>query len=231
VDLHADRQQRFDLRQPFDHLVANFNDIGAVNLGHADGYGFVAVMADQPAWPFRFTQIQGGNIRQPDHRRGAGPSDDEILDPAEILKSRWRHQADTGLSRDRGAIGLNAVFRIKDTDDVGHGNTKARHLVLVDIQIDDVFRFTGNLNLSDAGNRQQLPANTLHRVSDVAIGVAIGGECVKKPINIAEAVIDKRCSSAGRQISDLVVNLAAQFVPDLRQLSAVIRRFDFNADA
>ena len=93
MDLHADRQLRFDGGKLLDNPFADFDNIGAIDLRHADRHCRVAIMAYQPVRLLRLAQLQRRDVGQADHCRRPCPADDEILNAAEVVKGGSRHEA------------------------------------------------------------------------------------------------------------------------------------------
>ena len=92
-------------------------------------------------------------------------------------------------------------------------DAEARHLPQAKVDVDDLVLHADEIHLAHVAHAQQLGADELGLVAQLAIREAVAGQRVDHAVDIAEVVVEERTDRALRQLAADVAYLLAHLVP------------------
>ena len=137
---------------------------------------------------------------------------DVLLGP-ECARHAQRQRFVAGLD---DAGGLDDVLRLQGGDQRRAIDAEAGELLHREFDENPLVLRAQDLDLRDVADLQQLRADVLDIVAQLAMREAVGGEAVDDAEGIAELVVEARSDDAGRQGVADVADALADVIPDVR---------------
>ena len=113
---------------------------------------------------------------------------------------------------------LHDVLRLQRGDQRRAVDAEAGELLHRELDEDPLVLGAQDLDLRDVGHVQQLRADVLDIVAQLAMGEAVGGEAVDDPERVAELVVEARPDDARRQRVADIADALAHVIPDVGNL-------------
>ena len=221
------------LQAPVDGF-AHHHHVAALDRGNAQPDAGLAVVAQEIPGRIEIAAPDRRDVLQADRGAARAPRprlhDQQLAQFLHRLQLARRRQPDE-LVADLDGPGVGRVVLAGDgvLDLLGR-NARGGQARPGNLEIDDFGLVADHLDLGDVLAQQQFAAQDLGVGLQVRVGIAVAVDAVEHAEHVAVVVDDLRRVAAGRQAGLHVAHLAAQFVPDLRQVVLAVLVFHLDHD-
>ncbi len=218
LHLDADRQLRADALHRGAQVLAELDDVAA--LGHRDAQPdhLLAVEAHLGARRIDVAVPDGGDVAQANIAGAAGAAQGQVLQVADVRELAGQADLHVVRRRDQHAAGADVVLLRDLVGDAVDVQPHLRELGLLELDVDLLVLVAEQGDLGDVGHAQQLLADRIGVVVELAIGEAVGGQRIDGAVHIAEIIVEVRSTHAGRQRRRDIAHLLAHRVPELLRI-------------
>ena len=211
VDLDADRNLSFGIRNRILEPLAELQNVGAFGHGDDDTDGFAAVMAHDAARRVLVSAFDGGDIAEPEGH--AARLDGNLRDSRRALKRTGDAHVDSvgiGLDAARGRDRILARHAVED----GLGSdAKRRELTVAELDEDALLAHADNVDLGNSLRPQQALAHDLRIILELGERNVGARQHVDGGVDVAVLVVEEGSLHALRQRRAAVGELLAHLVP------------------
>ena len=116
------------------------------------------------------------------------------------------------------ALRRDGVLGVEGGDQRGAVDPEASELLGRELHIDALVLRPEDVDLRDVRQLEELLADVVHGVPELAMGEPVGGEAIDDAVGVAELVVEAGADDALRQVVPDVVDLLAHLIPDVRNL-------------
>ncbi len=218
VQLDAYRAAALRLGDARIDVLPDLDDVAAEDAGHADRDRRLAVVAIEFARRRLVAAPHAGDIAQINHAPVGCGGDQQILDGFDRVDGPARVDDDALVANRHIPRRYRGVLLRQDVVDVGDGHAEGGRVFARDLHEDRLRQRAVDGHLGDAVDLQQVLLQGLGVTAELGGRVAVAGEKVIEPVNVAEIVIDNRGSGPGRQRLLGVVDLVPKLRPDQLQI-------------
>ena len=214
--LDADRQVGLDARERRLDVVAERQHVAAVAHGDGQPDRRLAVDAEHRLRRVGKAAAHARDVAHADHPPAGDEVDvqDVLLGP-EGARDPQRDALVPGLDDAGGADIVLGADRGQERLAI---DAQARQLLHRELDEDHLVLGAQDVDLGHVGDVQELGANLLDIIAQLAVGEAVGGEAVDDPEHVAEAVVEERPDRPGGQRVPDVVDVVAHPLPSDRHL-------------
>ena len=124
----------------------------------------------------------------------------------------------------------DGVLGLQRGDQRGAVDPEAGQLLGRELDVDALVLRAEHVDLRDVRQLQELLADVVHVVPQLAVGEPVRGEAVDDAVGVAELVVEAGADDALRQRVADVADLLAHLVPDVRHLSRRRRVLQIDED-
>ena len=214
--LDADRQIGGDRAHGGVQVAAEGQDVAALAHGDGQADAVLAVHAEDRLRRVRVAAVDAGDVAETDRP----PVGDEVDVPDVLLRVEGARDAQreglrAGLDRPGRQDQVLRPERVRERRRV---QAEAGELPGGELDEDGLVLGAEQLDLGDVRHLQQLRADALGVVAQLALAEAVGGEAVDDPEDVAEVVVEERPDDAGRQRVADVADVLAHLIPGVLDL-------------